>query len=229
LDITFSEVQKKLGYTFSEPALLDVALTHKSFRHLNGLSYDNEKLEFLGDVVLALVVSETLMKALPDVDEGHLTKRRASLVNQSVLAAVAEEQGFVDHLRVQQDGFQSSKRIEACMVEAILGAIYLDGGLAPCRSVVEKWLSNRISDASHEPFEEDFKSRLQEIVQKQHKMPPTYRLVAETGPQHDRLFEVELALPEGGVFRGVGKSKKKAEHEAAQAALREQAVKKEAK
>jgi len=197
-------LEAALGHRFERPEQLAVALTHRSF----GEGENNEKLEFLGDAVLALAMSDLLMARFPEAREGDLSKMRASLVNAEVLARKTRELDLGRWLRLgkgeEKNGGREKPSILAAVYEALLGAIYLDAGYERARSVVEL---------------RDYKTELQELTQRLFRETPAYTLVEESGPDHEKRFVSEIAIG-GRLFgRGVGRSKKTAEQAAAMQAL----------
>ncbi len=214
-------LEKTVGYTFQDKRLLVEALTHRTFVHENPGSAvgDNQRLEFLGDAVLGLVVGDLLMRLYPDCREGELTQMRSNLVNETRLAAIARQVGLGEHLRLgrgelQSDG-QNKSSILADALEALFAAVYLDGGFKAAFNVVQELFETVMGAASFDP-----KSELQELAQKMFKITPTYHLLSEAGPDHDKVFTVELSLAQIQV-QGSGKSKKQAEKMAALRALSE--------
>lgn len=228
--MTWQESIKSLelvfDYEFKNIETLETALTHKSHRYeANEKSVqDNEKLEFLGDSVLDLALSDLLMKSFPQDQEGALSKKRASLVNEEALAQVAKEFKLDDFLRLGKgerlsNGLQKP-RILACSLEAILGAIYVDGGYNKSLAVIEQIFVPKFSKIATEPdFASDYKTRLQERTQELYKCVPRYVTDSANGPDHDRFFEVLVLIGEETIARGSGKNKKSAEQNAAQNAL----------
>ena len=216
-----AEVEKRLAYRFHDPSLLRRGLTHRSFAGGDPAS-NNEQLEFLGDAVLSLAMGDLLMQRFPDRPEGDLSKVRASLVNEAVLARKAAELELGTHLLVgkgeERTGGRRKPSILAGAYEAMLGAVYLDGGYEAARQVVSSHFHQAIDDHATVGLQ-DYKTRLQEITQSRFKEVPTYRLVRESGPDHDKRF-VSQILVGGKVYgRGVGRSKKIAEQAAAMQAL----------
>jgi len=181
-------------------------------------------LEFLGDSVLDLVLSSLLMKKYPDLDEGALSKIRASLVNECFLAEMAksielEKYMFLGRGESKMMG-ASKPRLQASCFEAIIGAMYIDGGLEPAYAWIEKLFGDKLSDINLDVFfSMDYKTTLQEIVQKLFKTTPVYKLVKQEGPDHDRTFYSEIHIQDHGVYEGVGKTKKASQQQAAQKAL----------
>lgn len=221
-------VQRLLGYRFHQPRLLEEALTHKSYSN-ERRSKDrtqNERLEFLGDAVLSLVMSEYLAAEFPGSNEGGLSKLKAHLVSEASLAKAARRMKLGRLLRLGK-GEELSKGREkhsllADVLEALIAAIYLDGGLEASRKFTlqvleEELLATRAEQAR--PGMEDYKTQLQEVCQKRYESLPQYETVRESGPDHEKVFEVELTIQ--GVMRGIGRgrSKKEAEQMAAKEAL----------
>ncbi len=214
------------NYQFQKPELLEQALTHKSFvnepgkRHLQ----HNEKLEFLGDAVLDLVLSDFLMERFASDDEGNLSKKRASLVNESVLAQIANDLGLPEKLNLGKGEILSQgnrkPRLLASAYEALLGAVFLDGGFEVVRQMIRENFTNILDQMNpFEDFQQDYKTRLQEMAQADLRCGPTYEVTGEEGPSHHPQFEVSLTLQMKVVSRGLGKSKKVAEQEAARIAI----------
>ncbi|MDR1515747.1 MAG: ribonuclease III [Synergistaceae bacterium] len=211
-----------LGYSFKRPELLEEALTHSSYANETGIPSCNERLEYLGDAVLELCVSEILFKNHTDYSEGELTRARTSVVSEPPLALWALEAGIPPLLRVgkglDRQGGRSNPSILADAMEAALGAVFLDGGYEAAREVVLGLMT-----ASGEPIPErrrDSKSRLQERVQAKWELPPVYRVVGRSGPDHAVSFNVEVNLPDGRFLAsGVGPSIKAASFAAAESAL----------
>lgn len=209
-----------VGHGFRDPSLLEEALTHKSYAYERGTLRHNERLEFLGDSVLAAVVAHRLFLDHPAEDEGRLSKLKASLVSRPTLARWAEDAELGEHLRLgsgeEATGGRERPSILANALEAVIGALYLDGGYEAARRFVERrFLAERGGFV-----ETDFKSRLQEVVQKRHKVPPEYRLVETKGPDHDKTFQVTVLVGSRTLGAGSGKTKKEAEQDAARDALR---------
>jgi ribonuclease-3 len=227
MDLTALEVQ--LDYRFEHPALLRQALTHPSVAHEQGaLQPHNQRLEFLGDAVLQLVLTEELYRSFPTNGEGPLTKARAQMVNRRSLADVARRLELGRFLTLGRGeelhgGRQRSSSL-ADALEALIGAVYLDGGLAPAQRLVLRLLRPALGQFDRLPDQDNPKGELQEWLQSASADPPHYQLTAVSGPDHDRMFE--CAVFHGGqeLGRGRGKSKKEAESRAAIAALRLQEV-----
>ena len=217
----YIELQEKIGYHFNNRQLLRQALTHSSYaneKHMRKLS-DNERLEFLGDAVLEIISSDFLYRNYTELPEGELTKLRASLVCEPTLAACAKEIGLGKYLHLShgedQTGGRNRKSILSDALEAVIGAIYLDGGFTNAKEFVEKYI---LTDIEHKQLFYDSKTILQEVVQGQHEHL-TYVLVEETGPDHDKSFTVEARVGERVIGAGSGHTKKAAEQEAAYQAL----------
>ena len=215
-------LMQTLGYRFRSSALLEEALQHSSFVNEQARQLvSNERLEFLGDTVLNLVVSHLLMVQFPDMDEGSLSRRRASLVNETSLAAIAAglDLGRYVHLgkgEIQTQGRQK-KSILSDTYEAILAAVYLDGGFEAAFALIEEHFGDLIAASPAADTFSDYKTRVQELVQKAGQPPPLYRVTAESGPDHDKTFCVALETADYTI-EGTGKSKKSAEQDAARKA-----------
>lgn len=216
--------QEKLRYRFSDLSLLEEALRHSSY--VNELPEDNirdnERLEFLGDAVISLVVGHLLIAGYPGMKEGDLSRMRAGLVNEQELAAIARALNLGSYLQlgkgeVQTNG-QDKASILADALEAVTAAIYLDGGFSAVFEVLSGLFAVQLKGvpASAVPF--DYKSRLQELVQLKQRITPQYRLIDETGPDHDKTFRARIIIGDLSA-EGEGKSKKAAEQEAARRAL----------
>jgi ribonuclease-3 len=214
-------IEERLGYDFRDHELLDTALTHRSFSATRN-ARNNEKLEFLGDAVLELAVSDLLMKHSPQHHEGELSKLRASLVNARILAEKASALGLGESLKLgkgeEKSGGRSKESILAAGFEALIGAIYLDRGFVTARRILARQFSADIRSRSPSAVE-DCKTRLQEITQKLFKATPTYTLVMETGPDHAKHFVSQISVGTRTFGRGEGRSKKSAEQAAAMEAL----------
>jgi len=216
---TRAALEAGLGYRFIRPDHLAVALTHRSF----GVDTpNNEKLEFLGDAVLALAMSDLLMTRFPDASEGELSKIRASLVNADVLARKARELDVGSGLRFgkgeEKSGGREKVSILASAYEALLGAVYADAGYEAARAVVEGHFAADVEEHLTVGLR-DYKTRLQEVTQRLFREAPLYTLVEETGPDHAKHFVSEIALAGRCYGRGVGRTKKAAEQAAAREAL----------
>lgn len=208
-------LRERLGYACRDVALLEAALTHRSAAALN-----NERLEFLGDAVLSFVVAEILYRVRPGAPEGDLSRLRASLVSGETLAAVAAEHGLGDWLVLGEGELKSGgyrrKSILADGLEAVVGAIYLDGGMDSARSVVERLLHTRLDSLPPAALLKDAKTRLQEVVQGGGRDLPVYTVLAVSGPPHQQTFRVRCELPGSPLSaEAEGTSRRRAEQEAA--------------
>ncbi|MEE8509046.1 MAG: ribonuclease III [Myxococcota bacterium] len=214
-------MSRVLGYAFRNQELLEKALTHASYAHETGCSGDNERLEYLGDAVLGLVIARDLYAAHPDWNEGQLTRARAALVNRRTLADRARELQLGRWVRLggteRHGGGENKDSILANCLEAVLGAIFLDGGLEPAAKFLD-----RVFGASLEvPPQPDAKTQLNELAHARFKSTPLYRGVGDTQVQNDdERFNVEVWIDGEPWGRGVGRSKQAAERAAAEAALR---------
>lgn len=223
-DAPYSALEDALGYRFRNRLLLEEALRHRSYvnEHPQAHLRDNERLEFLGDAVLNLVVSHVLMQAYPDLSEGDLSRTRARLVNETHLAQVARALGLGDGIRLgrgeAQTGGHDKPSILSDTLEAVLAAIYLDGGYQAVFDVVDGRLTIGFDCVNGSRDMVDFKSRLQEVAQTRKKTVPVYQVVGESGPDHEKTFHVALTL-QGIKTVGTGRNKKAAEQEAARKAL----------
>jgi ribonuclease-3 len=214
-------LEDRLGYTFSQPAMLRLALTHRSISSENPARKDNERLEFLGDSVLQLVVTDLLYDSYPNLAEGQLAKVRAAVVSGGTLAEVARllDLGGQIEMAPSEDstGGREKDSILADAVEALIGAIYLDGGLESAREVVIALWADRITERAKDPGVKDYKTRLQEFTARDGTRP--VYTVEGTGPDHDRHFRAVVAVGGTDYGSGEGKSKKEAEQAAAMEAL----------
>jgi ribonuclease III len=220
-----SSLENELGYEFKDIGLLREALQHSSYvnEQSDPALQDNERLEFLGDAVLDLVITHILMNHFPQTREGELSRMRAAIVNESQLAAVAQKLNLGQYLLLGKGEALSrgeeKSSILADALEAVIAAAYLDGGLKNAFDVIERQFSRVISQVGERLEAEDFKSRLQELVQVRFKTIPYYTVIAESGPDHDKTFEVRLSIGTSLTTPGTGKSKKAAEQAAAQVAF----------
>jgi ribonuclease III len=220
-----SSLEAELAYQFKDIRLLQEALQHSSYvneqRDLD--LQDNERLEFMGDAVLDLVITHILMHQYPQSREGDLSRMRATIVNESQLAEVAQRLNLGQHLLLGRGETlsqgQEKSSILADALEAVFAAVYLDGGLQSAFDVIERQFAQVISQVGDGLAAEDFKSRLQELVQIRFKTIPQYTVIAESGPDHDKIFEVRLSIGTFLTTQGTGKSKKAAEQAAAQVAF----------
>ena len=218
-------LQRTLGVSFREPSLLEMAVAHSSYINENpGIAAEsNERLEFLGDAVLGLVVAEKLYQDFPELTEGEMTKLRSGLVRRDTLARVAKAIGLGDYLYLGKGEEASGGRRKtanlAGALEAVIAAVFLDRGSAIARDFVLNLLKEELLKMDSLGVGVDYKSRLQEVIQSRQQLSPTYRTIAATGPDHDRRFIVEVMVGDAVLGRGSGKSKKLAETEAARSAL----------
>lgn len=220
----FTTVQEDIHYHFDQVKLLELALTHSSWANEQGRpDMSNERLEFLGDAVLELTVSKEAYHRFPDSDEGLLTKQRSRLVKTSTLASVARGVGLHRHLLLgrgeESQGGRDRDSLLADSLEALFGAVFLDGGFEAAQTLVLALIEPLWPDTPVLPAGKDPKSKLQEFTQESHRERPTYTLVDSSGPEHHKVFEVEVLLPDGQRFRATGPSLKKAEQSAAQTAM----------
>ena len=212
------QLEKNIGYHFRDKNLLKTAVTHSSYANENrgGLAY-NERLEFLGDAVLQLITSEKLFKENPDMPEGRMSKQRAALVCEDALAGYSHEINLGDFMLLgkgeEATGGRNRPSILADAFEALIGAIFLDGGMDNAKRFVRRFL-----DAAHTSLK-DYKTLLQEIIQKNPGERLSYVVIGESGPDHDKVFNVEVHLNSNVIGKGTGKSKKQAEQAAAKEAL----------
>ncbi len=210
---------------FNNPDLLRQAFTHRSYlnEHPEIATGHNERLEFLGDAVLELIVTDYLFKKYPEQNEGELTAYRAALVNAETLAKVAEEAGMNDYLLLsrgeQKDTGRARSAILANTFESVLGAIFLDQGYAVAQQFVTDYLFPKTDEIVKNQLWQDAKSLFQEKSQSLANTTPNYEVLSETGPDHDKVFTVGLYLGEELISEGVGPSKQRAEQEAAKAGL----------
>jgi ribonuclease-3 len=217
-----AQLEERLGVRFRDRSLLDLALRHGSFSHERGRdpgkSY--ERLEFLGDAVLSLVVSDELYRRHPEMDEGGLAKQRARVVNEAALASVARRLNLANYMQLgkgeEKGGGRQRPALQADAVEAVIGAVYIDSGYGVAHAVVSRWIAELDEDLQRAG--EDFKSQLQERLQRRRQMP-RYRIAQEEGPDHARTFVAVVEAAGKPLGEGRGKSKKEAEQAAAAKAL----------
>ena len=216
-------LETKLGYQFQNPTLLDHALTHRSYaneHHLGSIS-SNERLEFLGDSVLGMIVADHLYRTFPDLPEGDLTRIRANLVCEGSLVLVAKEWDLGRYLKLGKGenacGGRSRPSILADAVEAVLAAVFLDGGLEHDRDIIQRFLLDRMEQVNR--ASRDHKTYLQELVQRKSGQVLSYELIGESGPDHNKTFQMQVLLNGQPIGQGTGHSKKEAEQAAANAAI----------
>lgn len=216
------DLEEKLGYHFRDRSLLEHAMTHSSYANEHRASgvTSNERLEFLGDSVLGMVVAQWLFETHPDMPEGELTRTRAALVCESSLYEVAKVLGLGRCLRLGRGedagGGRTRPSILADATEATLAAVFLDGGLDAVRAIIRTFILDKEEEKA---VDRDYKTGLQELVQRERGRTITYRLMEETGPDHARVFVMEASVDGVPVGTGRGRSKKEAEQMAARAAL----------
>ncbi|HSL15846.1 MAG TPA: ribonuclease III [Actinomycetota bacterium] len=216
-------LERALGVGFADPGLLEAALTHRSYAFEQELDVNNERLEFLGDAVLGLVVTDMAYRTFPDLAEGELAKLRASIVNMSALADVARQLGLGQAVRLghgeEMSGGRDKASILADALEALLGAVYLDRGLDVARSLIERLFRPRMNAYVRGEGERDYKTILQELASQDLRALPEYR-IEESGPDHQKEFSATVYLAGKPWGSGVGRSKKEAEQQAAHEAYR---------
>lgn len=216
------ELQQKIEYEFKDENLLFTALTHSSYANEHKLHkiHHNERLEFLGDAVLEIVSSDFLFKNFPDMAEGQMSKKRASLVCEPTLAYCARQIGLGKYLMLgkgeDMGGGRNRDSILSDALEAVIGSIYLDGGIENASRFI---MTNVLNDIEHKAMFQDSKTILQELLQKDHKDPITYEVVDMTGPEHNRMFEMQVKLGDKIIGRGSGRTKQAAGQEAAYHAI----------
>ena len=216
------ELQQKIDYQFKDENLLFTALTHSSYANEHKLHkiHHNERLEFLGDAVLEVVSSDFLFKNFPDMAEGQMSKKRASLVCEPTLAYCARQIGLGKYLMLgkgeDMGGGRNRDSILSDALEAVIGSIYLDGGIEQAGSFI---MTHVLNDIEHKAMFQDSKTILQELLQKDHKDPITYEVVDMTGPEHNRMFVMQVKLGDRVIGKGSGRTKQAAGQEAAYHAI----------
>jgi ribonuclease-3 len=225
----FEPLEREIGYRFRDRGLLEHALTHRSRVHedASGGVFDNESMEFLGDSVLGFVIADMLFQNFPHHDEGHKSKLKASIVSASTLARLGERISLGQYLILGRGEEKTGGRRKLALIadsyEALIAAIYLDGGIEAARGFIERQFADLIAEArrrgAQAAFTEDYKSALQEWLQSHDRPLPSYRMAGETGPAHRRVFEVEVFVEGEPVARAQGRSKKDAAQQAARLAL----------
>jgi ribonuclease-3 len=215
-------LEERLGHRFRDRDLFTLALTHRSWANEQGRQEHYERLEFLGDAVLGLVTAEWLYRRHPELPEGRLSKRKAVLVSKPALARHARRLELGDELHVgvgeERSGGRDKSSLLADSLEALFGAVFLDGGMDAARKVIQPLLRHTEDERAH-PRHQDTKTALQELTQARGWDLPEYELVAETGPDHDKTFTVDCRVDGERLGRGEGRSKKLAEQAAAAATL----------
>jgi ribonuclease-3 len=221
----FSELEKKINIFFKNKRLLAEALTHRSYlnEHPKWKYNHNERLEYLGDAVLELIISEYLFHKFPNYDEGKLTLLRAALVNYQNLSKIAKKFKLDKFLLLskgeKKDVSKAKDVILANTVEALIGAIYLDDGLETAKKFVEKFITPTLNEILETKSYKDYKSKLQELIQEKLKITPTYKVLEESGPAHRKFFKIGVYFKDKLIAEGSGFSKQEAEMEAARKAL----------
>jgi len=222
----FEPLQRAIGYRFRDRGLLEHAMTHTSRANedVSGGVVDNESLEFLGDAVLGFIIADLLFREFPEFDEGGKSKIKAALVSTTTLARQAEALHLGDHLLLgrgeEKTGGRRKQALLADGYEALIAAIYLDGGIEPARTFIVREFGGLLADARrHGAGDQDFKSSLQELLQARELPLPEYRLISTAGPDHQKQFQVEVVVKGEALAQAVGPSKKDAEQEAAREAL----------
>jgi len=212
-------LEKTLGYEFKDQKLLIEALTHKSYKQ----PYDNERLEFLGDAVLDLIVGEYLFKKFANSNEGNLSKIRASLVNEAGFDKLARAINLGNYIYLsnaeENNGGREKSSLLSNAFEAVIGAIYIEAGLSKAQSIAIKLIEENHKDISLASLFSDFKTSLQELTQARFGITPEYKVIASRGPDHLKEFEVAVIIEEKEYARAIGKSKKIAQQESAKLAL----------
>ncbi|MDD2567377.1 MAG: ribonuclease III, partial [Thiovulaceae bacterium] len=212
-------LEKSLGYVFENKKLLIEALTHKSYKQ----SYDNERLEFLGDAVLDLVVGEYLFHKFRKSDEGKLSKIRASLVNEGGFCKLAESLHLGDYIHIsnaeENNGGREKPSLLSNAFEAVMGAIYLEAGLEKVKEIAIDLIEKNHKEISLDSLFRDFKTTLQELTQARFGITPEYKVISSRGPDHKKEFELAVMIEDKEYARAIGKSKKIAQQEAAKLAI----------
>ena len=228
--VNIDSLQRTLGVSFSDASLLEQALVHSSYVNENPsfALASNERLEFLGDAVLGLIVAEKLYQDYSNLTEGEMTKLRAALVRRDALSRMAKVIKLGDYLYLgkgeEATGGRTNLSNLASALEAVIAAIFLDQGLATTEGIVLRLFGEELQRVAEQGVRADYKSRLQEFIQSREQQTPAYQLVETMGPGHDQRFTVEVRIGDTVLGRGSGKSKKVAETEAARAALEKLAI-----
>lgn len=218
------EFQEKIGFKIDSIELLEMALTHSSYANESkGKFQHNERMEFLGDSILSLIVSDYLFTTYPDVSEGNLTKKRAVVVSERSLVSMAEEISLGSYILLgrgeESTGGRQRASILADAFESLIAAVYLNGGLDVARSFVLKYITKAIEMSFNGQGFRDYKTELQEKLQRRSDSEIEYRIVSEQGPDHDKVFVAEVNFDGNSIGSGTGKSKKEAEQQAASNAM----------
>ena len=216
--MTIDEFEKKINYKFKNKELIELAFTHSSFKNKNNLNY--ERLEFLGDAVIDIIISRELMREFPEGDEGLLTQRRASLVRKSFLAQISTMLDLLNHINIESSVNMNIEKIaekqQANLYEAIIGAIYLDGGIEPCRNLIlgTIWAHRDVAWKAT-----NYKGKLIEYCHIKDIGSPIFNVIDISGPDHQKTFEIEVKIDDRSFPTGMGLDKKSAEQIAAKIAL----------
>ncbi|MBN1212109.1 MAG: ribonuclease III [candidate division Zixibacteria bacterium] len=223
-DVDLDEVQRLIGYHFRDDNLLLLSLTHRSFlRFNNERSPSNERLEFLGDSVLGLIIASRLFRDHPEESEGNLTKLKAMLVNEITLSSISKEIGLNNFILMSPEEDKSGGRDRPSIVsdafESVIGAVFLDGGFEAARDVVLRLIYTRKENITSDDTQRNYKGELLELVQARGNGMPRYDVISEKGPDHEKEFHVMVSVSGKKVGEGVGSSKKEAEQKAASMAL----------
>ena len=221
---SIEELQQRLGIAFDQQEFLSQALTHRSYLAEVEGTHSNERLEFLGDTVLDLIIAEEIFRVHPDWPEGELTKAKAAAVGERSLETIARRWGLGAYMRIsrgeESSGGRERRALLADAVEAVIGAYYLDRGLDACRAFVLREMAPILEVISRKEYHFDFKTQLQEAAQARFQSGPTYAVAGESGPPHARVFTVTVSIADQVIGHGEGRSKKEAEQIAAAEALR---------
>ncbi len=218
-----SAIQQKISFSFRNIFLLDQAFTHRSYANESKFPlYDNERLEFLGDSILGFLTAEYLFQCGEDFPEGRLAKWKSKIVSRPSLVAICRELDFAQYVRFGKGESVSGKsnpKVMEDLIEALLGAIYLDRGLEACRTFFLPYIKKAFAQMGSDDSTADYKSILQELSQKKFKKTPRYELISEEGLDHDKVFQIRVILPDGSTRVGQGKNKRSAEQNAAKLLL----------
>jgi ribonuclease-3 len=218
-------LQASLGVSFNDPSVLQQALVHRSYLNENPGSNlsSNERLEFLGDAVLGFVIASELYSRFPGLSEGELTKLRSALVRGETLSRIALHLNLGSYLYLgrgeEESGGRYRPRNLSCALEAVIGAVFVDQGLEVAKNLILKLVKGKLERITEDKSVSDYKSSLQQFIQADHKVTPVYRTVAEFGPDHAKVFTVEVLVGGLVIGRGRGRSKRAAEMDAARNAL----------
>lgn len=225
-DVRLSSLERAIDYRFRDKSLILEALVHRSYLPVSNSDSvqmrSNERQEFLGDAVLSLVVNSYLFAKYPNRSEGDLTKMKSIIVSKQILALYAKKRGVGSYIlmseNAQKAGVDEADSVLADTLEAIFGAVFLDGGYEAANRCIKKFLLANMSEIVFNEEHANYKSLLQEYIQALHKIPPHYRVVSTTGPDHDKEFTVQVSVRGRALGQGKGKTKKYAEQEAAREA-----------